>query len=257
MNDSAPKIGLALGGGATLGAAHIGVIKALEKQSLDIHCIAGTSIGAYIAALYAFGQSPAEMEKAITGLDWLDISSFSFLKMKLGLLSNDKLGGSVRQIIGDVDIEDAEIPLAIVATDISRCEKVVLQKGDAGLAVMASACLPGIFCPVEIGEHILVDGGLVENVPVSPLEKLGADAIIAVDLSTGRDYQAPDDLVDVLINSIDVAIDNATRIQTEQADLVIAPDLSAFSRTETGATKRLIEAGYTSGLKSLRDAALG
>lgn len=250
------KIGLALGGGATLGAAHIGVLKAIDEMSIDIHCISGTSIGAYVAALYAFGVSPSKIEEEISGLNWLDISSFSFAKLKFGLLTNDKLGDSVRKLIDDPAIEDAQIPLAIVTTDIGKCEKLVITDGAVAAAVMASACVPGVFAPVEIDGRLLVDGGLVENVPLSPLEELGANVTVVVDLSRRRSYRKPDDMVDVLINSIDLAIDNATRLQTSKADWVISPGLSAFSRTSTEEIGSLIDEGYREACSELSKSGL-
>ncbi len=243
-NTETKKLGLALGGGATLGAAHIGVLKAIEEMSIDVHCISGTSIGAYIAALYAFEISISDIEDEISGLDWLDISSFSLVKLKFGLLTNDKLGDSIEKLLGDVRIEDARIPLAIVATDIANCKKIVLTEGSLSQAVMASTSVPGIFSPVEIGDQMLVDGGLVENVPVSPLRELGAGIIVGVDLNADRSYRKPDDLVDVLINSIDLAIDNATQLQTSKADLVISPKLRAYSRTDSAQVGELVDEGY-------------
>ena len=238
------KLGLALGGGATLGAAHIGVLKALEEMSIDVHCIAGTSIGAYIAALYAFGVSPSDIEDEISGLNWLDISSFSLVKLKFGLLANDKLGDSIRNLLGDVSVEDAPTPLAILATDIAEGKRAVLTEGSVSQAVMASTCVPGIFAPVEIGDQMLVDGGLVENVPISPLKKLGANLTVGVDLSGNRSYRKPDDLIDVLINAIDIAIDNATRLQTSKAEIVITPEVGAYSRTDSGQVSELVDAGF-------------
>ncbi len=255
--NTSKKLGLALGGGAKLGAAHIGVLKALEDMSIDVHCISGTSIGAYIAALYAFGVRPSDIEEEMQGLNWLDISSFSFLKLKFGLLTNDKLGRSIERLLGEVRLEDASIPLAIVATDIAEREKVVLQEGALARAVMASTCVPGIFSPVEIGDQMLVDGGLVENVPISPLGKLGADLTAGVDLSAKRSYRRPDDLVDVLVNSIDIAIDNATRLQTSEADIVISPDLRAYSRMDAGQIDKLVDEGYKACREAFSDLDVG
>lgn len=249
-NSEPRKLGLALGGGATLGVAHVGVLKALEEMSIDLHCISGTSIGAYIAALYAFGITPADIEEEVRGLNWLDISSFSISTLKFGLLNNDKLGNSIEKLLGNVQIRDAKIPLAIVATDITHCKKAVLTDCALSQAVMASTCVPGLFSPVEIDDQMLVDGGLVENVPISPLQKLGANLTVGVDLSAHRAYREPEDLVDVLVNSIDIAIDNATRLQTSHADLVIAPELRAYSRTDSGQVSELVD----SGLKACRKA---
>lgn len=249
--DSTKKLGLALGGGATLGSAHIGVLKALDEMSIDVHCISGTSIGAYIAALYAFGVTPSDIAEEVRGLNWLDISSFSFTKLKFGLLTNEKLGDSLEKMLGDAQVKDSKIPLAIVATDIASCKKAVLTECSIAQAVMASTCVPGIFSPVEIDNQMLVDGGLVENVPISPLRELGAEVSIGVDLSAKRSYREPEDLIDVVMNSMDIAIDNATRLQRSDADLVISPELRAYSRTDPGQVDELIDEGYDAARSAL------
>ena len=254
--DQNKKVGLALGGGATLGAAHIGVLKAIEEMSIDVNCISGTSIGAFVSALYAFGVSPADIEKEIHGLNWLDISSFSLQTLRYGLLTNDKLGKSLEKRLGNAQIADSNFPLAIVATDIASCERVVLTQCAVSQAVMASTAVPGIFAPVEIDDRMLVDGGLVENVPVSPLQELGADLIIGVNLSAKRSYRKPDDMIDVLINSIDIAIDNATRLQTSKADIVISPELNAYSRTDSGQINELVDEGHKAALAAISNSDL-
>ena len=236
------NIGLALGGGAILGAAHIGVLHALKERKIEISNIAGTSIGAFIAALYAFGVSPDEIEETVADLNWLNAAGFSF--SKYGLLSNEKLGETLKKALGDVDFKDAQIPVAMVATDIGACRKVVLEEGNVAKSVMASSCIPGIFIPVELNGKMLVDGGLVENVPISPLKKMGANRIIGVDINANRKYQKPEDVIDVLTNALDLAIDNATRIQTEEADILIAPQLSAYNRTDVKKVHDLIKEGY-------------
>jgi NTE family protein len=238
-----PKEGvaLALGGGAVLGAAHIGVLRALDDFGIKIRQISGTSIGAYIATLYAFGKSPEEIGKIVTELDWLDVTSFTL--SKFGILSNEELGKQVSNVLGAVEFSEARIPLSLVATDLASGHKVVLNKGPVSRAVMASSCIPGIFVPVEIDNTLLVDGGLVENVPVSPLRDSGARFIIGVDLNAGRHYQRPEDIIDVFANAIDIAIDNVTRIQTSDADLIIALELSSYSRRDTTRIAELIEEG--------------
>ena len=237
-------ISLALGGGAVLGAAHIGVLKALDEYDIAINRISGTSIGAMIAALYAFGKNPDEIEETVEKLEWLDVTSFTL--SRYGILSNDDLGKQVSTLLGNVDIAEARIPLYLMATDLTHGTKVVLRKGDVSQAVMASSCIPGIFVPVEIDGQLLVDGGLLENVPVSPLREAGAEFIVGVDLSAGRHYQRPQDIIDVFANAIDITIDNVTRLQTSDADLVIAPELSSYSRRDMSRIPELIEEGYRS-----------
>ncbi|PLX79406.1 MAG: patatin [Desulfuromonas sp.] len=249
-----PKSGiaLALGGGAVLGAAHVGVLKALDEHGIKINKISGTSIGALIATLYAFGKSPAELQQIVNELEWLDVSSFTL--SRFGILSNDELGKKVNQILGKVSFSDAKIPLYLIATDLTEGRKVVLDKGDVAKAVMASSCIPGVFVPVEIDDMLLVDGGLTENVPVATLRDAGDDFIIGVDLASGRHYQRPQDIIDVIANAIDISIDHVTKTQSSVADLIIAPELSSYSRRDTSRIDELINEGYDSTCRLLEKA---
>ena len=237
------KLGVALGGGAALGAAHIGVLRALFEEEVKPEFISGTSIGAFVAAHVAFGTSIDDLEKIATDLDWLDITGLKL--SKLGILSNERLGQSVLDQFGKVNIEDAEIPLSMIATDISTGEKVVLNEGPLYKAVMASTCLPGVFTPVEWEDMLLVDGVLCENVPVSPLRQMGAKDIIAVDLTTNREYKRPEDVVDVLVNTFDIGLNNMIKQQISDDNIfMIQPKLSAYNKADTSQTSKLIEEGY-------------
>lgn len=234
-------VGLALGGGAVLGAAHVGVLKAMQEYEINIKKISGTSIGAFIASLYAFGKTPCEIEEIVTELDWLDVTNFTL--SKYGILQNADLGKQLSTLLGEVDFSQAQIPLFLMATDLATGKKVVLKEGSVADAVMASSCLPGIFVPVEINNRLLVDGGLVENVPVSPLREAGEKFILGIDLGAGREYQRPQDIIDVFANAIDIAIDNVTRLQTSDADLIVAPSLSSYNRRDTSRIPDLIKEG--------------
>lgn len=242
MHEKKEITGLALGGGAVLGSAHIGVLRALNEDGIRPDMVSGTSIGALVAAFYAFGMDPDEIAKLAIDLDWLDVSSLSLSKM--GLLSNEKLGDMIVDTLGDVRIEDANIPLYIVATDLSSGEKVVFNEGNLGRAVMASTCIPGIFIPVEQDGRILADGALVENTPVTPLIEAGSARIIAVDINTLRLYERPDDIIEVIINAMDIAMEKLSQVWPDQVDLLIRPELSSYSRTDTEKVKTLIEEGY-------------
>lgn len=236
------KIGLALGGGAILGAAHIGVLRAIEESELEISYISGTSIGALVAGMFAFGLDSHKIESLVSKMNWLNVGSFSL--SKFGILSNEKMSQIADDYIDDVHIEKAKIPLAIVATDVGKGEKVVFRKGKLADAVRASTCIPGIFIPVEFDGRMLVDGGLMENVPVTPLVEMGAEFIIGVDLNANRNYEKPEDIIDLMVNAMDIALDNSARIQTEDADVIIAPELSDFSRSNPDALPELIRIGY-------------
>ena len=240
--DKTVKIGLALGGGAVLGAAHIGVLRALEENHISFSYLSGTSIGAFISAFLGFGRGWEEIREIVKDLNWLDVSGISL--SQFGLLSNRKLGRLITETLGEVNLEDSSIPIAMVATDIITGEKVVLKKGNAAKAVMASTCIPGIFVPVEINGQLLVDGGIVENVPVTTLKDLGADLVIGVDLNARHRHSKPRNIIEVLLRSFDFTLKTATKLQTEKADILIEPDLSSFNMVDIDQVDGLIEQGY-------------
>ena len=244
------KIGLALGGGAVLGAAHIGVIRALEEMNVEISYVTGTSIGAFVGALYAFGYTSKDIEEIALKLSWMDISGLALFES--GLLSNAKLGDLLGESLGEKKIEDADIPLAVLATDITNGDKVVLDKGPVAKAVMASTCIPGVFGPVKFDDKLLVDGGIVENIPIDTVRNMGADYVIAVDLNAIKTYHKPDSILDVIINSFHFTLKAAAKFQTENADLLITPDLSKFNMVSTDQIKDLIEQGYKDAKEQLK-----
>lgn len=245
------KIGLALGGGAALGAAHIGVLRAFDELGLQISCISGNSIGAFAATLFAFGINWEQQLELSNDMKWLEVTNISI--SKYGLLSNKKIGQKVVNAIGDEDFKNARIPLAIVASNLNTGRKIILKEGKVAKAVMASTAIPGVFKPIEIDGKLLVDGGIVENVPVSPLQEMGAELTIGVNLNGKRKYKKPENLFSVLINSYYTLIDNLSKVHTRKADLVIEPDLSAYSLIDTRNTKELIEQGYQEAKKALTE----
>lgn len=244
------KIGLALGGGAAKGVAHIGVLKCLRESHVEISYISGTSIGALVAAFYAFGKSIEEMEAIGGELSFSKVTSFTLRKR--GFSTTDSIRKLVVEELGDVRIEDAQIPLAILAAEITTGKKVVFTSGSLADAICASLAVPGVYVPVESEGRLLVDGGIVENVPVSPLKRLGAGIIIAVDLNGVSSYPLPKDFMDVMGNAFDIAIDLRTRVQIKAADVAISMDLSQYSRVDnTKATQEIIEVGYLAAKESL------
>ena len=236
------KVALALGGGAVLGAAHIGVIKALEEFGVEIKAISGTSAGAIVASLYAFGKSVKEIEKIVLEFEWKNLSSLTL--SKYGVLSNEKIGEMIKLNIGDKTFKEAKIPLAMIATDITNGDKVVLDKGSVADAVMASTCIPGIFVPIELDGRFLVDGGVVENIPLSCLKKEDVDILMGVDLVPEKFYKKPENVIDVLYNSFTFLIKINKKFQIKDADIIIKPDLCKFNPVEMSQIKDLIEAGY-------------
>lgn len=243
------KFGLALGGGAVLGATHIGVLKAIEESDIELTHISGTSIGALIGSLFAFGKSADEIGDIMLGINWSDVADFSL--SKFGLFSNDNVGAFIKEHFGEVKLEDAHITLGIVATDLASGQRVLLKEGDAIEAVMASTCIPGIFIPIKKDDMLLVDGGLVENVPLNALREMGAENAIIVDLNAQNEYHAPENFVEILMNTANYFIQCPNNIHTRQEDIVITPDLSHFNAVKTSQIEALIEVGYKEAKKIL------
>lgn len=243
LNPFNTKIGLALGGGAAKGIAHIGVLKAFEEESVEISFLTGTSIGALVAAYYAFGKSVDEIWEVGKELKLQKIVNLSL--QKKGFFTTDSIRQMIHKDLGKVNIEDAKIPLAICTTDITTGEQIIFREGDLATAVCASVAVPGLFAPVEVAGRMLVDGGITENVPISPLEKMGAGIIVGIDLNGVKTYPKPNDLMAVIGNSIDISIDVNTRRQLKEADIILSIDLSRYNRLDNSdRAKELFNEGY-------------
>ena len=234
--------GLALGGGAVLGAAHIGVLQAMDEAGVEITHLAGTSMGALVASLYACGLSGKEIESVAGELRWPDVTAF--VPSKLGLLSMDRMEATLRRHMGRARMEDLEFPLALVAADIATGEKVVLREGDLATAATASACVPGLFIPVEREGRLLVDGGILENLPLSPLREWGTERIVAVDVHMGRRFHRPRNLQEILSNALDMALAHQARERISDVDILIAPDTTSWSRGQMEDIPALVREGY-------------
>ena len=177
------KVGLALGSGSARGWSHIGVIRALTEAGIRVDCVAGTSIGALVGAVYASGKIDV-LEDVVQQLDWKQILSFiDVVFPKSGLIDGRKIADLVRQYVPEKAIEYLPIPFGAVATDLRTGQEVVMRKGDIIEAVRASISLPGIFTPVRKNRTVLVDGGLVNPLPVRTVKDMGAEFVIAVDLN--------------------------------------------------------------------------
>lgn len=244
------KIGLTLGGGAAKGLAHIGVLKAFHKKKQEIHCISGVSVGALIASYFAFGKKFNELDELADILNAKSIVNFR--PSKLGLINTDAIRDIIIKDLGDVLIEDARIPLAIGATDIETGECVIFHEGSLAKAVCASVAIPGIVEPVQYQNRFLVDGGISKNILVQVLEDMGAKKTIAVDLNGVTNYEKIENVMDVIGNAIDIAIDLNTKHELQKADAVISLDLSDYSRLDNShKIDEVIEKGYQAALNIL------
>ncbi|QHF27567.1 patatin-like phospholipase family protein [Pseudomonas sp. R32] len=276
-----PKVGLVLSGGAARGLAHIGVLKALEEQGIKVDAIAGTSMGAVVGGLYASGYKVEELEKLALGIDWQQALSDApprkdvpfrrkqddrdfLVKQKLSFRDDGSLGLPLGVIQGQNlalllesmlahtsdtrDFDKLPIPFRAVATDIASGEKVVFRRGHLPQVIRASMSIPAVFAPVELDGRLLVDGGMVDNIPLDVAREMGVDVAIVVDIGTPlRSRKQLTTVVDVLNQSITLM----TRRNSEEQlaalhrdDILIQPPLSSFGVTDFGRAQDMIDVGY-------------
>jgi len=244
-----PRIGLALGGGAARGFAHIGVIQVLEENGIKVDLVAGTSAGSLVAALYASGLHGKELATLAEGMDEGAITDWAFPTR--GLIRGEALARYVREKTGNKTIEKMALPLGIVATDLSSGEAVMFRSGDTGTAVRASSAVPTIFQSVNIGTREYVDGGLVSPVPVRFARQMGAELIIAVDISSPPlDHPAPDAL-HMLLQTVAIMGRSINGFELKEADVVLRPRLDGIGSADFAARKRSIQAGREMALQML------
>ncbi len=218
-----PKVALVLGGGAARGFAHIGVIKMLESQGIVPDLVVGTSAGAVVGALYAGGHDAYAMQKIAQQLDETIFADWTLSGQ--GFLKGEALQGFVNQHLRNRPLEGLNKPFAAVATDLNTGERVVFRTGDTGMAVRASAAVPGIFQPTRFRGRTYVDGGLSSPVPVLAAREMGADFVIAVDISARPEGQPIDSMTSVLWQTTTIMGGIMGKAELRQADIVIRPNL--------------------------------
>ena len=244
-----PRIGLALGGGAARGFAHIGVIQVLEENGIKPDLVAGTSAGSLVAALYASGKSGAELAELARSMDETTFTDWAFPGR--GLIRGEALERYVREHTGGLRIEQMRIPLGIVATDLDSGQPILFQRGDPGVAVRASSAVPAVFQPVRIGAREYVDGGLVAPVPVQFARQMGADLVIAVDISAAPDGNATGDAMHMLLQTFAIMGRSINNFELRDADVLLRPKLAHVSGTDFTARKHSIQAGRDAALAHL------
>lgn len=244
-----PRIGLALGGGAARGFAHIGVIQVLEEQGIPVSLVAGTSAGSLVAALYASGKRGPELASLAMGMDESALTDWSFPGR--GLIRGEALARYVRSQTGNRLIEQMPLPLGIVATDLASGEGVLFRRGDTGSAVRASSAVPAVFQPVRIGDREYVDGGLVSPVPVRYARQMGADLVIGVDISSPPDGNATGDAFRMLLQTFAIMGRSINAFELKEADLVIRPALVGVSSADFTVRQKVIHSGREAALAQL------
>ncbi len=243
------RMGLALGGGAARGFAHIGVIQVLEEAGLRPALVVGTSAGSLVAALYASGKSGVEMAALALAMDESAITDWSFPGR--GLIRGEALARYVREHTAGLTIEQMRLPLGIVATDLDSGAATLFQRGDTGAAVRASSAVPALFQPVKIGAREYVDGGLVSPVPVRFVRQMGADVVVAVDISASPEGNATSDALKMLMQTFAIMGRSINHFELRDADVVVRPALNGVSGADFTARQRAIQAGRDAALRML------
>jgi len=254
-----PKIGLALGGGAARGFAHIGVIQVLEEAGIRVDLVVGTSAGSLVAALYASGQNGQSLQRVAQSMDEATFSDWRWPLFKPGVLRGEALARFVAAQVRGQQIQDLPLPLGVVATDLQSGQGVLFQRGDVATAVRASSAVPAVFQPVSIGGRDYVDGGLVSPVPVSQAQKMGAELVIAVDISNDPESQVTQDTLQVLLQTFTIMGKSINAFELRSADLVIRPQQKGMASASFASRQAAIQAGrqaMTAQLPQLRQLVL-
>ena len=254
-----PRLGLALSGGGARGLAHIGVLKVLEREGIPVDCLAGTSMGGVIAAAYAVGMSPAEIERqALLMARWRNLVSLADLGLpRRGLFRGDRLLAYFERHLGQRTFADLTTPLALVAVDLNTGQEIILQEGPVAMAVRATVALPGLLAPVEMDGRRLADGGLLNNLPADVARQMDAEVVIAVDVSPKRgeirlnhSRWAPEgvaDILQVLGESVGIMMNaiNEQKLRQARPEILIRPDIPAGVNAVAGYNRadELIGAG--------------
>lgn len=236
-----PRLGLALGGGAARGFAHIGVIQALEENGLAPDLVVGTSAGSLVAALYASGKGGRELAAIADAMDETAFADWSYPGR--GLIRGEALAKFVRDKTGHRNIEQMRLPLGIAATDLDSGQAVLFQRGDAGTAVRASSAVPAVFQPVKIGSREYVDGGLSAPIPVHHARQMGAEFVIAVDISALPEGNATGDAARMLMQTFAIMGRSLKNHELREADLVLQPSLAHVSGADFTTRRQSIKAG--------------
>ncbi|GHD65828.1 patatin-like phospholipase family protein [Jeongeupia chitinilytica] len=243
------RVGLALGGGAAKGFAHIGVIKMLEANGIKIDTVAGTSAGSVVGGLYASGLDAFALQEKAFGLDEAAIRDVSLLNG--GIVKGQKLQDFVNQLVGNRPIDKFTKPFGAVATELDTGKRTVFVRGNAGQAIRASSSIPGVFEPALIAGKRYVDGGVVSPVPVDAARELGADIVIAVDISTKAGNKAPSGLIGTVNQAVVIMGQKLGEQELTRADVVIRPKVGKIGPTDFDQKNQAILEGEKAALAAV------
>ncbi|MGZ3590595.1 MAG: patatin-like phospholipase family protein [Thermodesulfobacteriota bacterium] len=244
------KIALVLGAGLLKGFAHIGVIKILESNKIPIHMIVGTSAGSAVGSLYAYGMDAFSLQKFSFSVQKDDIVDLLYIPSN-GFIKGEKLEEFINKSVNHTPMEKFKIPFYAVATDLEKGQEMIFGKGNAGTAVRASCSIPGIFRAVKISDRIYVDGGVVSPVAVEAAKRLGADVVIAVDISSAVDRIQPEGTIDTILQSINIMYSKLSSIQLAKADVVIKPKVAHIGSADFSKRHEAILEGERAAIEAL------
>lgn len=240
-----PRVALVLGGGAARGFAHVGVIQVLEEAGIRPDMVVGTSAGSLVAAIYASGKDGGQLQQIAIDMEEALLTDWTLPLFGRGVLRGDALARYVNRQVEGRPMESFPLPLGIVATDLHSGEGILFRRGDTGLAVRASSAVPSIFQPVRIGAREYVDGGLVAPVPVRHARSMGAELVIAVDISNEPGSNPADGTLQVLLQTFAIMGKSINAFELKDADVVVRPSLAGVRSADFAARRRSIEAGRT------------
>lgn len=238
-----PKLALALGGGAARGFAHVGALEVLEAAGIRPDMVIGTSAGSVVGAIYASGVRGKALRNAAQALDQNAISDWQIPFFNRGLLRGAALERFINQQVGNRPIQAMPIPLGIVATDLASGQGILFRSGNTGQAVRASSAVPGVFEPVRIGSREYVDGGLVAPVPVQYARQMGADVVVAIDISSEPLSEGQGGQLQILLKTFTIMGRSISQYELKGADVVLRPALAGVSSADFGNRERVIAAG--------------
>lgn len=224
------KIAWVLGAGSSRGFAHIGVLKILEANKIPVHMIIGTSAGSFVGSLYAYGLTSFQLQKMATTLDKNDIIDLTVPDN--GFVRGERLEEYINTMVKNTPIEKMRIPFYAVAANVQNGQETVFSRGNTGTAVRASCSIPGIFRPVKIEGKMYVDGGVVSPIAVDAARRLGADVVIAVDISADIDTRQPEGTVETILQAIGIMHSKISAIQLAKADVVIRPKVGKIGSAD-------------------------
>lgn len=246
-----PKIGLALGGGAARGFAHVGVIQVLEEAGIKPDLVVGTSAGSVVAALYASGKSGPQLLHVAQTMEESAFTDWVLPGFNRGVIKGEALAKYINTQVGGLTIEKMNIPLGVVATDLHSGEPVLFRRGDTGTAVRASSAVPAVFQPVTIAGHEYVDGGLVSPVPVRFAKAMGADLVIAVDISSNPEGNAANSSTQILLQTFAIMGKSINSFEMKTADIAVRPILPGVGSADFASRAKSIQAGRAAMLAAL------